>query len=229
MNKDVTLKIALALLILSAVILFFVFDLKQYLSLEYLQNSKELFLTYYEENPGVVILSYFFIYVVSAAFSLPGAAILTLAGGALFGIWLGTLVVSFASTLGATAAMFISRFLLNDTVQTHFSKHLQTINDGIRKDGGFYLFTLRLVPAVPFFIVNLGMGLTPIRIFTFYWVSQLGMLPGTFVYVNAGAELSKIQSLSDIVSPTLLLSFALLGVFPLIVRKGLSLLEAKRN
>jgi uncharacterized membrane protein YdjX (TVP38/TMEM64 family) len=211
------------------VALFFAFDLQQYLTLEYLKSSKALFISYYEQNPMLVLGSYFLSYVVMTAFSLPGAVWMTLGGGAFFGLLTGTFVVSFASTIGATLAMLISRFLLRDWVQGRFKQQMKTINSGIQKDGGFYLFTLRLLPVVPFFVINMVMGLTPLRTSTFYWVSQLGMLPGTLVYVNAGSELAKIESLGDILSPTLIGSFVLLGIFPLLVKKIISIIETKRG
>ena len=153
---------------------------------------------------------------------------MTLGGGAFFGLFTGTVIVSFASSIGATLAMLIARFLLRDWVQSRFASQMETINFGINKEGGFYLFTLRLVPAVPFLVINLGMGLTSLRALTFYWVSQLGMLPGTLVYINAGSELANIESLNDILSPTLIGSFALLGTFPLLVKKMLAFI-AKRG
>ena len=211
------------------VALFFAFDLQQYLTLEYLKSSKALFISYYEQNPMLVLGSYFLSYVVMTAFSLPGAVWMTLGGGAFFGLLTGTFVVSFASTIGATLAMLISRFLLRDWVQGRFKQQMKTINSGIQKDGGFYLFTLRLLPVVPFFVINMVMGLTPLRTSTFYWVSQLGMLPGTLVYINAGSELAKIEALGDILSPTLIGSFVLLGIFPLLVKKFISIIEAKRG
>jgi uncharacterized membrane protein YdjX (TVP38/TMEM64 family) len=209
--------------------LFFAFDLQQYLTLEYLKSSKALFISYYEQNPMLVLGSYFLSYVVMTAFSLPGAVWMTLGGGAFFGLLTGTFVVSFASTIGATLAMLISRFLLRDWVHGRFKQQMKTINSGVQKDGGFYLFTLRLLPVVPFFVINMVMGLTPLRTSTFYWVSQLGMLPGTLVYVNAGSELAKIESLGDILSPTLIGSFVLLGIFPLLVKKIISIIETKRG
>jgi len=220
------------LLVLAAAVLlalFFAFDLQRYLTLDYLKASREQFEQLYESSPVLVMGSYFLIYVATTALSLPGATILTLAGGALFGLLAGTVIVSFASTLGATLAMLLARFLLQNWVQSRFGEHLQTINSGIEKEGGFYLFTLRLVPAVPFFVINLGMGLTPIRAITFYWVSQLGMLPGTLVYVNAGSELGKLETLGDILSPTLIGSFVLLGVFPLLVKKLVSVIQNRRQ
>ena len=211
------------------VALFFVLDLQKYLTLEYLKSSKAFFISSYENNPILVLGSYFLFYIVITAFSLPGAVWMTLGGGAFFGLFAGTVIVSFASSIGATLAMLISRFLLRDWVQSRFEKQMQIINAGINKDGGFYLFTLRLVPAVPFFVINLGIGLTPLRAGTFYWVSQLGMLPGTLVYINAGSELGKIHSLGEILSPTLIASFVLLGIFPLLVKKMLAFIEKKRR
>ena len=211
------------------VALFFVLDLQKYLTLEYLKSSKAFFISSYENNPILVLGSYFLFYIVITAFSLPGAVWMTLGGGAFFGLFAGTVIVSFASSIGATLAMLISRFLLRDWVQSRFEKQMQIINAGINKDGGFYLFTLRLVPAVPFFVINLGIGLTPLRAGTFYWVSQLGMLPGTLVYINAGSELGKIHSLGEILSPNLIASFVLLGIFPLLVKKMLAFIEKKRR
>jgi uncharacterized membrane protein YdjX (TVP38/TMEM64 family) len=154
---------------------------------------------------------------------------MTLGGGAFFGLFVGTVIVSFASSIGATLAMLIARFLLRDWVQSRFASQMETINFGINKEGGFYLFTLRLVPAVPFLVINLGMGLTSLRALTFYWVSQLGMLPGTLVYINAGSELANIESLNDILSPTLIGSFVLLGTFPLLVKKMLAFIAKRRR
>jgi len=160
--------------------------------------------------------------------SLPGAAIMTLAGGAIFGLLWGTLIVSFASSIGATLAFLASRFVLRDWVQQRFGRQLRPINEGFDKEGGFYLFTLRLVPAFPFFVINLLMGLTPIRAWTFYWVSQAGMLAGTMVYVNAGTQLAGIDSLRGILSPGLIVSMSLLGVFPLVANKIVDVFKAGR-
>ena len=221
-------KILLVCIVAIIVFLFFAFDLQKYLTLDNLKSSKATFISYSEDNPLLVVGSFFLIYVLTTAFSLPGAVWLTLAGGALFGLFAGTVIVSFASTIGATLAMLIARFLLQDWVQSRFSRQIQTINSGINKDGGFYLFTLRLLPVVPFFVINFGMGLTPLSTATFFWVSQLGMLPGTLVYINAGSELGKIHSIGDILSPTLIGSFVLLGIFPLLVKKLMSIIEAIR-
>ena len=182
---------------------------------------------FYEENRATTILAFMVIYVAMAGLSLPGAAIMTLAAGAVFGLPVGLALVSFASTIGATLACLLARFLFRDAVQNRFGKHLARINEGVEKDGAFYLFALRLVPAFPFFVVNLVMALTPIRLWTFYWVSQVGMLAGTAVYVNAGKEIGQLESLSGILSPTLLISFVLLGVFPFIAKKALNALSKR--
>jgi len=216
-------KLLLATLIAIVLILLLFFDVHHYLTLEYLKSSKDKLNVYYQDNPLLVLGTYFVIYLASTAFSLPGAAVLSLAGGALFGLTAGTLVVSFASTIGATLAMLIARVLLRDWVKNRFASQMTTINS----EGAFYLFTLRLLPAVPFFVINLVMGLTPLRTVTFFWVSQLGMLPATLVYVNAGSELGKIQSIDDILSPQLIISFVLLGIFPLLVKKILTAIQTK--
>ena len=207
------------LLLLALVIAFFAFDLGRFLSLEALKNSQASLASFYEANPLLTIGAFFLIYVVAAALSLPGAVILTLASGALFGLVIGTIVASFASSIGATLAFLASRFLLRDWIMSKFGSRLQTFNDNIEKDGAFYLFTVRLVPIFPFFLVNLGMGLTKIKTSVFYLVSQIGMLAGTAVFVNAGTQLSKLESLSGILSPKIIFSFVLLGVFPLIAKK----------
>lgn len=226
--KKYTSKLLLIVALLAVVVSFFVFDLGQYLTLENLKEHQQAFERYYENNTGLTLLLYFAAYVLMAAFSLPGAAVMTLAGGALFGLGIGFVVVSFASSFGATLAFLVSRFLLRDAVQAKFREKLVVINKGIRENGAFYLFTLRLVPIFPFFIINLVMGLTPIRVLVFYIVSQLGMLPGTLVYVNAGTQLSKIQTLQDILSPALVLSFVLLGIFPLIAKSLVSFVSGRR-
>jgi uncharacterized membrane protein YdjX (TVP38/TMEM64 family) len=161
---------------------------------------------------------YFAVYVAVTAFSIPGAAVVTLLGAALFGFWTSLVLVSFASTIGATIAFISSRYLLRDWVQSKFGDKLSSINEGIEKDGSFYLFSLRLIPVFPFFLINLLMGLTPIKVSRFYLVSQLGMLPGTMVYLNAGTQLAEIDSLSGIASPTVIGSFVLLGLFPIIAK-----------
>jgi dihydrolipoamide dehydrogenase len=210
------------------VALFFYFDLHKYMTIEYFQAQREVIVNYYEANPWQTGLIYFAIYVVVTGLSLPGATILTLIGGAIFGLLVGTIIVSFASTIGATFAFILARYLLKDYVQKKFKQQLDPINRGIEKDGAFYLFALRLVPAFPFFAINLAMGLTPIKTWTFYWVSQVGMLAGTMVYVNAGQEIGKLESLSGILSPTLLFSFVLLGIFPLIAKKFVDYTKAQK-
>jgi len=222
-------KLLLASLIAIILILLLFLDLHHYITLEYLKSSKDKLNVYYQDNPLLVLGTYFVIYLASTAFSLPSAAVLSLAGGALFGLTAGTLLVSFASTIGATLAMLIARVLLRDWVQNRFAAQMETINSGMLKEGAFYLFTMRLLPAVPFFAINLVMGLTPLRTVTFFWVSQLGMLPGTLVYVNAGSELGKIQTIDDILSPSLIISFVLLGIFPLLVKKILTGIQAKNG
>ena len=214
----------IALLVFS----YFAFDLGQYFSLDYFKSQQAAIEGYYHSNPLTTALLFFVIYIAVTGLSLPGAALMTLAGGAVFGLLWGTLIVSFASTLGATLAFLVSRYLLRDSVQTRFGDKLTSINDGVEKEGAFYLFTLRLVPVFPFFVINLVMGLTPIRTFTFYWVSQVGMLAGTIVFVNAGTQIAKIDSLAGILSPGLLLSFALLGVFPLIANKIVAMTKARK-
>ena len=220
-------KLLLATLIAIVLILLLFFDVHHYLTLEYLKTSKDKLHVYYQDNPLLVLGTYFVIYLASTALSLPGAAVLSLAGGALFGLTEGALVISFASTIGATLAILIARDLLRDWEQKRFASQMTTINSGMLKEGAFYLFTLRLLPAVPFFVINLVMGLTPLRTVTFFWVSQLGMLPATLVYVNAGSELGKIQSIDDILSPQLIISFVLLGIFPLLVKKILTAIQTK--
>lgn len=227
-DKKLQGKIILALVIAILAGLFFTFDLQQYLSFAYLKSSQTSFQAYYADHRLLTVAGYMLMYILVTALSLPGAVIMTLAGGALFGLWTGLILVSFASTIGATLAFLASRFLLKESIQNRFGDKLTAINQGIEQDGAFYLFTLRLVPVFPFFIINLVMGLTPIRTRTFYLVSQLGMLPGTLVYVNAGTQLAKIESASGILSPGLLLSFALLGIFPLLAKKVVAMIK-KRN
>ena len=213
--------------IVVVVALFFVFDLGRHLNLEYFQNQRSAVVGFYEENALLFIVAFLAIYFAMATLSLPGATMMALAAGAVFGLAVGLVLVSFASTIGATLACLLARYLFRDAVQNRFGKYLGRINEGVEKDGAFYLFALRLVPAVPFFVVNLVMALTPIRLWTFYWVSQLGMLAGTAVYVNAGKEIGQLESLAGIVSPTLVMSFVLLGVFPFIAKKALNLLSKR--
>ncbi|KAB0304043.1 TVP38/TMEM64 family protein [Vibrio fortis] len=202
-------------IILVATIVLLAVNFGQYLTLENAKAQQALLNDYIESNFVVAAATYFILYIMITAFSIPGAAVVTLLGAALFGFWTSLLLVSFASTIGATLAFLSSRFLLRDWVQGKFGDKLSTINQGVEKDGAFYLFSLRLIPVFPFFLINLLMGLTPISVGRYYLTSQLGMLPGTAVYLNAGTQLAEIESLSGIVSPSVLLSFALLGVFPI--------------
>ncbi|PIY01487.1 MAG: pyridine nucleotide-disulfide oxidoreductase [Hydrogenophilales bacterium CG_4_9_14_3_um_filter_59_35] len=221
-------KITIIVVAAVVVLVFFALDMNRFLTLDGLKASLGQFEIWRAASPVFVGFAFFSLYVLVAAFSLPGAAVMTLAAGALFGLLEGTVIVSFASSIGATLAFLASRYLLRDTIQNRFGGRLKAINDGMAREGAFYLFTLRLVPLFPFFLVNLLMGLTPIRARSFYWVSQVGMLAGTLVYVNAGTQLAKISGLSGIVSPRLLISFALLGVFPLLAKRFLNFLQRRR-
>ena len=221
-------KLLLLFAIAAAAGLFFALDLGHYLSLDWLKAQQAAIAAYRADHPLAAVAAYFALYVAVTALSLPGAALMTLAGGAVFGLLWGTLIVSFASSIGATLAFLASRFLLRDWVMARFGRRLAAIDAGVRKEGAFYLFTLRLVPVFPFFLVNLLLGLTAMKARAFYWVSQLGMLAGTVVYVNAGTQLAQIDSLAGIVSPGLLLSFALLGVFPLIANRIVESVRARR-
>ena len=225
MNKK---KLIVLLLVLAGIAAFFAFDLGRVFSLAYVKGAQGDLAALYAARPLAVIGGYFAIYVAVTALSLPGAAVLTLLGGAVFGLWAGTLIVSFASSLGATLAFLVSRYLLRDTIAKRFGKLLADVDRGVEREGAFYLFTLRLVPLFPFFVINLVMGLTKMKAGTFYLVSQVGMLAGTAVYVNAGTQLARIESLAGIVSPGLLGSFVLLGLFPLIAKKIVDAVKARR-
>jgi len=222
-------KIAVVAVIAALVVVFWVFDLGQYLTLSYIKDSQVKFQSLYADKPVSVIATYMAIYILVTSLSLPGAAVMTLAGGALFGFVAGTIIVSFASTIGATLACFVSRFLLGNWVQNRFSERVRKVNEGVQKEGAFYLFTMRLIPAIPFWLINLAMGLTRMRLVTFYWVSQVGMLAGTMVYVNAGKELGELDSLSGILSPGLIASFVLLGVFPIITKKLMAFYKSRKG
>ena len=228
MSKSAIKKVVIVGSVIGLIAMFKIFNLDQYLTLSYMKESQQSFLAIYIEHQAIVIAGYMAIYIIVTALSLPGAAILTVAGGALFGLLVGTIIVSFASTIGATLALIVSRFLLRDWVQGKFSDKLSTINEGVDREGAFYLFTMRLIPAIPFFVINLVMGITKIPLITFFWVSQLGMLPGTVVYVNAGKELAKIDSLTGILSPGLIFPFVLLGLFPITVKKLMALYKSKK-
>ena len=226
MNRNKLL--VLLLLLAVGVGAFFYFDLAHYFSLAFLKSSQQSFATYYAAHPAATLAMYFALYVALCALSFPGAAVVTLAGGALFGLVVGTILVSFASTLGATLAFLSSRYLLRDWVRQKFGAKLGAIDAGVAKEGAFYLFMLRIVPAAPFFLVNLLMGLTAIRTWTYFWVSQIGMLAGTIVYVNAGTQLGQLESLRGILSLPLIASFVMLGVFPILARKIVLWFKARR-
>jgi len=228
MNKQVLARFFLLAVLAAAITAFFSLDLGQYFNLSALQAQRESLAVFTEQNQLLVTGLFAGIYILMAALSIPGAAILTLAAGALFGVFLGTIVVSFASTIGATLAFLAARFLFQSAVQKRFGRRLAAINQGIERDGAFYLLALRLVPAFPFWVINLVMALTPIKTGTFYWVSQIGMLPATLVYVNAGTQLAQIEKTSDILSPGLIGAFALLGLTPLVLRKLTQWIQARK-
>ncbi len=221
-------KLVVVAVIAALVVAYFAFDLGRFLSLDYFRSQQASIDAYFRANPLESAAIYFAAYVAVTGLSLPGATILTLAGGAIFGLAWGVVIVSFASSIGATLAFLASRFVLRDWVQAKFGDKLKPINEGVAKEGAFYLFALRLVPAFPFFVVNLVMGLTPIRTGTYYWVSQVGMLAGTVVYVYAGTQVAQITSLRGILSPGLVGAFVLLGLFPFIARRILGALKARK-
>ncbi|MFJ4290644.1 TVP38/TMEM64 family protein [Cupriavidus sp. NPDC089707] len=216
--------VVVAILMLFAA--YFGLDLGRDLNLAHLKAAQAAWQAYYAEHPVVAMWGYFLLYVAVTALSLPGAAIMTLAGGAIFGLWGGILLVSFASTIGATLAFLASRHVFRDAVQRRFADRLPAIHAGLAKDGAFYLFALRLVPLIPFFAINLAMGLTPMKTSTFIWVSQVGMFAGTVVYVNAGTQLARVSDVADILSPALLGSFALIGLLPLAARAAVRRIQA---
>jgi pyruvate/2-oxoglutarate dehydrogenase complex dihydrolipoamide dehydrogenase (E3) component/uncharacterized membrane protein YdjX (TVP38/TMEM64 family) len=221
-------KLIVLLVVIAAIAAFFIFDLGRYFSLDYFKGQQAAIAAYYQANPVQTAGIFFALYVVVTALSLPGAAIMTLVAGAIFGLVTGVILVSFASTIGATLAFLVARFLLRDSIQAKFGDKLKSFNAGVEKEGAFYLFTLRLVPAFPFFMINVVMGLTTMRAWTFFWVSQIGMFLGTVVYVNAGTELAKITSLKGILSPGVLGAFVLLGIFPIIAKKIIDGIKAKK-
>lgn len=223
------MKRAVVLLLVAAlVVAFFAFDVGRLLTLESLKTQQAAVTAYRDAHPWLATLVYFGVYVAVTGLSLPGAAVLTLAGGALFGLVWGTVLVSFASSLGATFAFLAARFLFRDAVKERFGQRLKAIDEGMAREGAFYLFTLRLVPVFPFFLINLAMGLSALPMRTFYWVSQVGMLAGTLAYVNAGTQLAKIESLSGILSPSLIASFVALGFFPLVAKKSVEGFRSRR-
>ena len=221
-------KAFLLAIIVGLIVIYFLFDLGQYLDLDYFALQQEKIQAYRDSFPIRTAAIFFVLYILVTGLSLPGAAIATLIGGAIFGLLWGTVLVSFASVIGASCAFLISRHILRDTIQNRYGERLRTINKGIEKDGAVYLFTLRMVPIFPFFVINLVMGLTPMRLATYFVISQIGMLPGTVVYVNAGTQLAKIDSISSILSPALIASFVLLGIFPLIAKLIINTLKARK-
>jgi len=221
-------RVILLLAIAAAVMVFITFDLDQYLNPDFLKQQQEQINNYYHEYPWQTISIYFLIYLLMCSLSLPGAVWVTLIGGAIFGVVVGTVIVSFASSIGATLAFLVARFLLRDWIQDHFGNRLNAIHQGMEQDGAFYLFTLRMVPLFPFWLINLLMGLTRIRTGVFYLVSQIGMLAATVIYVNAGSQLARIDSLSDVLSPPLLISLSALGIFPLAARKLINVIKSRK-
>lgn len=223
------IKIGLLILIMLAIIAFFFYDIQQYATLDYIKAKQQNIFEYYKQNVFFVLVLFIFLYVLVTALSLPVATFLTLLGGALFGFSTGLIIVSFASTIGATLAFLMARFLAQNYVQKNYKKQLSKINKKFKSEGAFYLFALRLVPVFPFFIINVVMGLMTIKTWTFYWVSQLGMLPGTIVYVYAGTQLAQIETFSDITTPSMLIAFALLGLFPLIAKNFVQFMRKDKN
>jgi uncharacterized membrane protein YdjX (TVP38/TMEM64 family) len=219
-------RLALLIPIAALVAAFFALGYHHHLTLEAFHASHETFEAWYEQHPWMLAGGYFVVFVFATLF-LPIAALVTVVAGALFGFWKGALIASFAAALGATLAFWLSRFILHDAIQRHFGDRLAAVNAGLARDGAFYLFSMRLVPVIPFFIINLVMGLTPIKTHTFYWVTQLGMLAGILVYVNAGTQLAEVEHLSDIFSPALIGSLALLGILPLLGKQVLGLIHRR--
>lgn len=222
-------KAILALLLIGAVAAYFIFDLGQILSLENFKASQAEIVAAKNANPALYIAGFFLLYVAVTGLSIPGAAIMSLVAGALFGVLIGTVIVSFASSMGATLAFLSARYLLRDWVQSRFGERLRAIDDGLAKDGAFYLFTLRLIPIFPFFVINLLMGLTRIKTPTFFWVSQLGMLPATIVFVNAGTQISRIETTAGLLSPALIASFVALAFFPWVAKSIVALVARSRG
>ena len=221
-------KILVVVIVVALIAAYFIFDLGQFLNLEYIKAQQGRIMEYRDANPVQTALMFFVLYILITGLSLPGAAIITLVAGAIFGLVMGSILVSFASSIGATCAFLVSRYVLRDSIQSRYGDKLRAINEGVEKDGALYLFTLRLVPLFPFFVINLLMGLTPISTKKFYIVSQIGMLAGTVVFVNAGTQLAKIDSLSGILSPALIASFVLLGIFPLLAKKVIDVVKSRK-
>src|SRR5438067_1245172 len=224
----VATRLLVLLLIAAALVAFFASGAYRYLTFEHIKAEQARVDAWYRAHPGATAAAFFALYVAITALSIPGATVLTLIGGAVFGLLWGTLLVSFAASLGATLAFLASRFILRDWVRSRFGPQLARVDRGVQREGALYLFTLRLIPAVPFFVINLAMGLTAMRPWTFYWVSQVGMLAGTLVYVNAGTQLAAIATPRQILSPALIGAFVLLGIFPLLAKKALDAIKARR-
>ena len=222
-----TLKISLLLFLISLIILFFIFEMNQYSSLRNVRIQYQNLLHYYDKNNLLIHIVFIFIYIITTSLSLPFALALTLIGGALFGFWYGLILVSFGSTIGATIAFLIARFIGYEYVRINYKNQLSKFYNGFKKEGAFYLFALRMVPLFPFFMINILTALMPIKTRTFYWVSQVGMLPGTILYVFAGTQLSEIKSLSDIMSPILIVTFIFIGFFPILVKEVFKYLKNK--
>jgi len=224
MNKKIILIVGAIILMILA----YVFDVGSLLTLENIKAQQAKIDAMYQANPVAIAGGFFVVYILVAALSIPGAVFLTLLAGAIFGLGMGLLLASFASSIGATLAFLVSRYVLRSTVESKFGDKLYMINNSVEKEGAFYLFTMRLVPIFPFFLVNLVMGLTKIKTGIFYIVSQIGMLLGTFVFVNAGTQLAGINEVGEILSPKLLISFALLGIFPIVAKKIIDFMKARK-
>ena len=222
-------KLLLLVVVIAVIAVFFLFDLGRFFNLHAFKEHQAAIEDYYQHHFWLTVTVFFAVYVAVTALSLPGAAVMTIVAGTVFGLVTGTVIVSFASSVGASLAFLAARFILRDTIQNKFGDKLAAVNAGVEKDGAFYLFSLRLVPLFPFFVINLLMALTPIRTLTFYWVSQVGMFAGTVVYVNAGTQIAQIDSLQGILSVQLLVSFVLLGIFPLLARLLIGFIKQRRG
>ena len=226
MNKH---RLLLLIVIVFVILILFAFDIHQYLNLDYIKSQKAILDDYRHSYPIKSAFLFFLFFIFITSISLPGTGVLTLTAGAIFGLIWGTLICSFAAMIGATIALSISRYLLRDYIQNRFKLQLEPINKGIEEDGKFYLFTMRMIPVFPYFIINMLMGLTPIKITSFAWVTQLGMLLPTIILVNAGSQLTKINSLYDVFSIEIIISFALLGIFPILAKKGIDIFKSRKN
>ena len=223
------IKVIIVIILITFISLFFALDFYQYTNLSFIKDKQLIIEDFYKKKPTTSLIIFALSYFLVTALSLPAAVVLTLLGGALFGFSIALVIISFVSTLGATVAFLIARFLAREYVQLYFKKQLLSINNGFEHEGAFYLFALRLVPIFPFFIINIVMSLLPIKTWTFYWVSQIGMLPGTAVFVYAGTQLAEINEISDITSPSLLLAFTMLGLFPLVTKKLLKYIRKDKG